>query len=456
MGIYDYISPSSPFDADVEKATNENNTAEEWGLIMEICDKVGTSETNAKDCLRSVIKRLHNQDPHVVLQAITLLDACVNNCGKTFQLEVASRDFETELKKILKRWNGTSTKVGSKIRILVKKWSEADFKADPQLSLMTSFYSRLKQEGIDFSTQPEPSVNSKTQRSADPDSVSSQQEVEDIAKAIELSLKENCSPKMSVPQESHTVSLYPSVSGSGTSSSSQTQEARKVRALYDFEAAEDNELTFFAGEIIHVLDDSDANWWKGRNQRGEGLFPANFVTSDLSTEPEKMMKSEKKGVQFNESVEVKTVKAYKKVEIDESKIDRVLHLLHEADPNSDSSGDPEELESLEDEVTEMGPLIDAELERVDRNHAQLTQTCAGLVEALNLYHALMRDMPPKPGPLPPQVAFLPQPPPHPIYHQPAPMPHQEFMYQPHPQPHFNGPFPPPPPGSHYPPAPPNN
>lgn len=85
----------------------------------------------------------------------------MNNCGKTFQLEVASRDFETELKKILKRWNGTSTKVGSKIRILVKKWSEADFKADPQLSLMTSFYSRLKQEGIDFSTQPEPSVNSK-------------------------------------------------------------------------------------------------------------------------------------------------------------------------------------------------------------------------------------------------------------------------------------------------------
>lgn len=39
----------------------------------------------------------------------------------------------------------------------------------------------------------------------------------------------------------------------------------------------------------------------------------------------------------------------------------------------------------------MGPLIDTELERVDRKHAQLTQLSSDLVEALSLYHTLMRE-----------------------------------------------------------------
>lgn len=72
--------------------------------------------------------------------------------------------------------------------------------------------------------------------------------------------------------------------------------------------------------------------------------------------------TEKKGVQFNECVEVKTVSV---TEIDEEKIDRVLMLLHEADPRSEH-GDSEEMRQLESEVTRMGPLIDAELEKVDR------------------------------------------------------------------------------------------
>jgi signal transducing adaptor molecule len=47
--------------------------------------------------------------------------------------------------------------------------------------------------------------------------------------------------------------------------------------------------------------------------------------------------------------------------------------------------------SLSEQVNAMGPLIDQELEGVDRKHAQLTQLSSDLVEALNLYHTLMRE-----------------------------------------------------------------
>ncbi|XP_040917952.1 GRB2-related adapter protein 2a [Toxotes jaculatrix] len=58
----------------------------------------------------------------------------------------------------------------------------------------------------------------------------------------------------------------------------QRPSAVQVKALYNFTAEEDDEIGFSAGEIIEVLDRSDASWWKGMVRGRIGLFPANYTT----------------------------------------------------------------------------------------------------------------------------------------------------------------------------------
>uniref|UniRef100_A0A3B4WY21 Osteoclast-stimulating factor 1 n=1 Tax=Seriola lalandi dorsalis TaxID=1841481 RepID=A0A3B4WY21_SERLL len=62
-----------------------------------------------------------------------------------------------------------------------------------------------------------------------------------------------------------------------TSETMPLPQVMQVKALYDFTAEEDDELGFCAGDVIEVLDRSDASWWKGRLRGKTGLFPANYT-----------------------------------------------------------------------------------------------------------------------------------------------------------------------------------
>lgn len=59
-------------DFDAEKATNENNTTEDWAVIMDICDKASRNTDEAKNYLKVILKRLSNADPHIAIQAVTV------------------------------------------------------------------------------------------------------------------------------------------------------------------------------------------------------------------------------------------------------------------------------------------------------------------------------------------------------------------------------------------------
>lgn len=116
-----------------------------------------------------------------------LLDACIKNCGQKFHLEIASREFENEFRRLMVK---APTAVAQKMRISLKKWADGEFKNDSELNLIPSLYQKMKSEGLDFTDTSSQPVKATPVLSKDPNVVNSQQEEDDIAKAIELSLKD--------------------------------------------------------------------------------------------------------------------------------------------------------------------------------------------------------------------------------------------------------------------------
>lgn len=361
MGLF---GSSSPFDPLLDKATNEQSTSEDWSLILSICDKARASAKNGKDCISAITKKLSHRVPRVALQALVVLDACVSNCGREFQKLVSSQDFINELRPLVSRGD----LVGEKTRGLIKKWSK-EFENEAELSLIVSFYHYLRSAGAQF---PAEESDKRRPINTNPDVVDSQREADEIAMAIQMSLNEEKEKKVQEKQP-ETPSLYYS-----TLQNSDGPAIRKAKALYDFEAAEDNELTFKTGDVIILIETSDANWWEGELKGKTGLFPSNFVESIEI------------GATSNEPTEASLEKSDKVVvKVDEKMLDSTLYAVESVDPTQEVD-DPGMLQN-EQICKQMGALIDAKLSSMDTEQIEYTQLNQKLLQCLQLYDTLMQQ-----------------------------------------------------------------
>ena len=54
-----------------------------------------------------------------------------------------------------------------------------------------------------------------------------------------------------------------------------------VKALYDFQGQDESELTFYAGDVITLIEGKEGeDWWTGELNGQRGLMPSNYVEKD--------------------------------------------------------------------------------------------------------------------------------------------------------------------------------
>ncbi|KAK1805633.1 hypothetical protein P4O66_019911 [Electrophorus voltai] len=62
-------------------------------------------------------------------------------------------------------------------------------------------------------------------------------------------------------------------------------ELCQVIAMYDYKAANGDEMSFLKGQLINVLNKDDSDWWKGEVNGITGLFPTNYVKMTTESDP---------------------------------------------------------------------------------------------------------------------------------------------------------------------------
>uniref|UniRef100_A0A096M4V6 Intersectin 2a n=1 Tax=Poecilia formosa TaxID=48698 RepID=A0A096M4V6_POEFO len=64
----------------------------------------------------------------------------------------------------------------------------------------------------------------------------------------------------------------------------------QVIAMYDYAAANRDELSFSKGQLINILDKTNPDWWKGETNGVTGLLPTNYVKMTTESDPSQQCK----------------------------------------------------------------------------------------------------------------------------------------------------------------------
>ncbi|XP_062581566.1 TOM1-like protein 2 isoform X2 [Saccostrea cucullata] len=136
----------------IERGTDGSQASENWMVLMEVCDIINETDEGPKDAARAIRKRLSQnmgKNHTAVMYTLTCLETCVKNCGRRFHLQVATKDFLSDLVKVIGPKYDPPQAVQEKVLSLIQTWADA-FRGTPELKEIDKVYQDLKAKGIEF------------------------------------------------------------------------------------------------------------------------------------------------------------------------------------------------------------------------------------------------------------------------------------------------------------------
>ncbi|XP_061576151.1 ADP-ribosylation factor-binding protein GGA3-like [Cololabis saira] len=134
-------------DSWLNKAADPNNPADRWDCIQGFYQLVNKETDGPQVATRLLAHKIQSPQEKEALQALTVLEACMNNCGKRFHSEAAKFRFLNELIKVLTpKYFGawTPQKVKDRVEEVLYGWT-LWLKDEPKIQ---EAYSMLKKQGI--------------------------------------------------------------------------------------------------------------------------------------------------------------------------------------------------------------------------------------------------------------------------------------------------------------------
>nr|XP_046161327.1 target of Myb protein 1-like isoform X3 [Oncorhynchus gorbuscha] len=142
---------TTPVGQRIEYATSSRLQSEDWALNMDICDIINETEEGPRDSYKAIKKRIvGNKNFREVMLALTVLEACVKNCGHRFHVLVSTREFvEGVLVRSILPKNNPPLVLHDRVLSLIQAWADA-FRSSPALTGVVSVYEDLRRKGLEF------------------------------------------------------------------------------------------------------------------------------------------------------------------------------------------------------------------------------------------------------------------------------------------------------------------